>query len=301
MDTAAAATVDDVKSFATASWPETHPCVTRVLWTLHCRSLNRLSGSPIPSTIPSMLSLEWLDISKNSITELTEQMQALRNLQHLNVSSNQLTTFPKWLGELRSLRTLNYSRNFVKRMPLKVSGLQGLLTLDLSVNRLTRLPEEMDAAFGSLRHLLLYNNRLQYLPITMAPLLERLTTFDCTRNPLLVRARVTPTVPFQHFVVTFRSDASDCWLLGNVVSPIQTQGTSFVGLFVVGGLHLDRCCHRSCHRRASSGQMRWAVRPRRQTPANQCWTRFLSPCDASGRSNNCFKGMRTDDSRQLRP
>jgi hypothetical protein len=67
--------------------------------------------------------------------------------------------------------------------------LEELLTLDLSANCLTQLPEDMGTAFRSLKHLLLYNNRLAYLPISMAPLLKTLTTFDCSRNKLLVSER----------------------------------------------------------------------------------------------------------------
>ncbi len=151
------------------------------------RANNCLTDAPVPITVPSMLSLEWLSLAGNRITALTEEMKALRSLQHLDVSRNCLREFPGWLGQLTTLRTLNLSHNRLREMPLEFEGLNGLLTLDLSSNALTRLPEGMASAFASLRHLLLYNNHLAYLPTTMAPLLKQLATFDCSRNRLLVR------------------------------------------------------------------------------------------------------------------
>jgi Leucine-rich repeat (LRR) protein len=124
---------------------------------------------------------------------LPDAFAALNKLQHVNLSCNAFAAVPPPLAFVTSINTLNLSGNMLKELPTPLPQLPVLATLDLSANRLRIIPDTFDdTVFPQLRHLLLYNNQLHYLPTAMAPLFAQLQTFDCSRNPLMVRRAAGP-------------------------------------------------------------------------------------------------------------
>ncbi|XP_018357552.1 PREDICTED: leucine-rich repeat-containing protein 40-like [Trachymyrmex cornetzi] len=79
--------------------------------------------------------LHFLDISNNSLIELSEYIWNLNALVELKLSHNLLGYLPQGIEKLRNLRTLDLSHNFLKYLPAGITNLK-LQTIDISMNPL---------------------------------------------------------------------------------------------------------------------------------------------------------------------
>lgn len=106
--------------------------------------LRRERLKQIPDTVfTAFPNLKFLDLSKNSLTELPDKIEKLEKLETLNLSKNRLTTLPESIGNLRSLKLLNVNQNKITHLPPAIGKLENLEYLDLWGNELTDLPKEM--------------------------------------------------------------------------------------------------------------------------------------------------------------
>ena len=105
-------------------------------------SLN-LSGKTL-----SEFKIEWdenlhltnVDISKNTISVIPEELKKLVKVENLNLSSNRLEEIPS-LGELQALKVLNLAGNRIKKWDdTDAEKLEKLEKIDLENNKLTELP-----------------------------------------------------------------------------------------------------------------------------------------------------------------
>ncbi len=144
--------------------------------------LSRNGLTTLPEEIASLQQLTTLDLSYNQLTTLPEEIASLQQLTTLNLNRNPLTTLPEAIASLQQLTTLNLSYNQLTTLPEAIANLQQLTTLDLSFNKLTTLPEEI-ASLQQLTTLDLSSNKLTTLPEAIASL-QQLTTLNLNRNPL---------------------------------------------------------------------------------------------------------------------
>ncbi|XP_072015688.1 E3 ubiquitin-protein ligase LRSAM1-like isoform X2 [Amphiura filiformis] len=99
--------------------------------------LSCLSGG---GSVKDLMSIRVLDIHKNEITEIPEEICELCNLQVLNMESNKLKKLPKGLGRLQALQTLNVRGNSLKELPDSMCEMKSLRTLDIGNNKIKVLP-----------------------------------------------------------------------------------------------------------------------------------------------------------------
>ncbi|KAJ8910484.1 hypothetical protein NQ315_011027 [Exocentrus adspersus] len=129
----------------------------------------------IPDTISSLQCLNYLDLSRNQLTNLPreicqlpiqillvsnnrlsclpDELHRMSQLTELDASCNQLTHLPPRLGDLKSLQSLVLRNNLLLAIPVELTYLK-LMTLDLRANRISLLPLEM-REMASLINLLL--------------------------------------------------------------------------------------------------------------------------------------------------
>jgi Leucine-rich repeat (LRR) protein len=82
----------------------------------------------------------YLDLSKNKLSEIPEDLQALRLLKKLNVSSNKLTSLPGAIfASFPRLNSFICSENQLMDIPEGLFKATTLTYLDFSANRLSRV------------------------------------------------------------------------------------------------------------------------------------------------------------------
>lgn len=153
-----------------------------------CKSLRQMNAShnilgaePLPMSVGTLFSLEWLDISHNAVRKLPRQLSTLNELKYINLAFNKFEEVPAHLARCVALTSLIMTANKLKQWPVEHCGLS-LTSLDLAANRIHELPGEI-GDMTTLRHLWLYNNALRALPPRLSELLPHLITFEAGRNP----------------------------------------------------------------------------------------------------------------------
>ena len=105
-------------------------------------SLKKQKLSQVPDLNP-FPNLQWLDLSRNKLKEVPEEIGALINLQYLDMSKNQIDLIPKEIGKLVNLKQLYLNQNNIAYLPPQIGKLINLEILDLWDNEITDFPETM--------------------------------------------------------------------------------------------------------------------------------------------------------------
>lgn len=96
-----------------------------------------------PKDILKFKNLQYLDISKNSITDLPDSIGSLINLQYFACSKTGLKHLPKEIGQLINLKYINFNQNDLESLPPQIGNLEKLEILDLWSNNLDEYPATM--------------------------------------------------------------------------------------------------------------------------------------------------------------
>ncbi|KAK2157305.1 hypothetical protein LSH36_193g00019 [Paralvinella palmiformis] len=128
----------------------------------------------LPNDIGVMTALVQLSVTRNSLKAVPPSIGRLENLRTLNLCANAITELPDAVTELIMLSHLDVSHNQLKSLPAKIGKLENLITMILSHNHLEELPQSA-AELGKLRHLMLSNNRLSSVPKVISKMPELLT------------------------------------------------------------------------------------------------------------------------------
>ncbi|KTF92584.1 hypothetical protein cypCar_00015568 [Cyprinus carpio] len=105
---------------------------------------NRMTG--LPESISLFSNLEFLDISNNALSVISEDITRLTKLKTLIAKNNRLnnSSLPKDFGSLQ-LEVLNLSGNRFEEMPSQCLQLLRLQSLSLGGNRLKSIPAEIES------------------------------------------------------------------------------------------------------------------------------------------------------------
>jgi len=123
---------------------------------------NELTSITGGGNLCDLQDLHVLDLHKNCLEKLPEDIGQLKNLRVLYLQQNKLKSLPSSLGNLTKLTTLNLSENALKEVPVSLSSLTSLKTLDLRSNpKLKKIPKEI-AALRCLETLLLDESAITY-------------------------------------------------------------------------------------------------------------------------------------------
>jgi len=144
--------------------------------------LTALSGG---GSLGDLAELQVLDLHKNCLDKLPEDIGRLTNLKVLYLQQNKLKGLPTTIGNLTNLATLNLSENNLKEIPVSISSLRSLKTLDLRSNpKLKKIPKEL-AALQCLETVLLDESAIIYPAATVvAQGTEAIMRFLCQESGL---------------------------------------------------------------------------------------------------------------------
>jgi internalin A len=84
----------------------------------------RLSGlllKRIPTNLPQLQHLQWLDLSSNKLIILSVKIAKLQNLQRLYLSDNQLKNWPVEIAQLENLQELDLMNNQLTTWPIEMA------------------------------------------------------------------------------------------------------------------------------------------------------------------------------------
>mmetsp|Transcript_17924 Transcript_17924/g.23181 ORF Transcript_17924/g.23181 Transcript_17924/m.23181 type:complete len:293 (+) Transcript_17924:206-1084(+) len=72
---------------------------------------NRLVLFPQPVLSPTLVKLEKIDLSDNSLSEVPEAISALTGIQELRLDRNKISHLPESMGEMKKLKVLSLKQN----------------------------------------------------------------------------------------------------------------------------------------------------------------------------------------------
>ena len=113
-------------------------------------------------------SLEILDLSRNTMSSLPDDLPRLTRLRIIFCSENQFTELPAVLGQCTALTMVGFKANRIRTVPAASLPPQ-LRWLVLTDNLIEELPSELGER-PALQKLMLAGNRLRTLPATMEQL-----------------------------------------------------------------------------------------------------------------------------------
>jgi Leucine-rich repeat (LRR) protein len=141
-------------------------------------SCNALAGM----TEMKVTTMAALNLARNKIGRLDENIGSMVQLITLNVSENEIEFLPASICNLMHLQILAAHHNKLKKLPADVSRLVSLKILILNDNRLESICEGLSCA-SNLRELNLHNNKLRQLPEDIEKL-DNLTVLTLKNNML---------------------------------------------------------------------------------------------------------------------
>lgn len=146
----------------------------------------------IPYEVGDLAKLEVLDVSENSLGQLTdgqalpESIGNLSKLKELKLQGNLISKLPVQFKYLKKLEELDISNNHFQVLPMEVAQLENLRALNVANNDLRKMPQG-DAGGGELykglRKLNVAGNPLAWLPGDFGPLqYVSISKFTVTRQ-----------------------------------------------------------------------------------------------------------------------
>jgi hypothetical protein len=112
-------------------------------------------------------SLEILDLTGNTLSDLPSGLNRLKKLRILFCSNNQFTHLPEVLGECEHLSMIGFKANQIKHIPENAIPTATLRWLIVTDNALTSVPNALGKC-RQLQKLMLAGNQLRVLPESMA-------------------------------------------------------------------------------------------------------------------------------------
>ena len=101
----------------------------------------RINHNGLDGHIFNLEGLNFLEISKTSLSHLDDNLGKLVNLQNLVLRNNKIDCLPGSIGKLQKLKFLDLSSNELKELPDEIGVLTELQRLNVSVNKLTDFPD----------------------------------------------------------------------------------------------------------------------------------------------------------------
>ncbi|HTA27400.1 MAG TPA: hypothetical protein VK809_06415 [Bacteroidia bacterium] len=148
----------------------------------HCQLLDSLSldttraVTSIKEAIANPESVIKLDLSKQKLTEVPEDIRKFTNLQYLDLSKNKITVLPKWIGELKNLQFLILSKTKIDSLPPEFGDLTNLKYFIMNRSELQKLPHTI-GKLKELRYMDLWGSNLSYFPYELSYLSDNLRIF----------------------------------------------------------------------------------------------------------------------------
>lgn len=148
-------------------------------------TLSNMGITIFPKCLLKLTNVDELDLSRNLIQKLPDNIGNFSSLRWLDLHSNRLESVPESIGGLARLTHLNLSNNHLTSagLPSTLGFLTSLKCLNLGINQLDTLPPTI-VALDNLQELGLFNNLFIKLPEFLT-ILSNLTKVNMKQNPLL--------------------------------------------------------------------------------------------------------------------
>lgn len=147
-------------------------------------TLTNMGLTVFPKCLLKLNNVDELDLSRNQIEKLPNDIGNILSLKWLDLHSNRLECVPETIGQLANLTYLNLSNNCINAasLPTTLGSLTNLKILNVGMNQLDTLPASM-TALENLEELGLFDNQFKTLP-EFVYTLPKLTKLNLKRNPL---------------------------------------------------------------------------------------------------------------------
>ncbi|XP_075979034.1 leucine-rich repeat-containing protein 57-like [Anticarsia gemmatalis] len=110
-------------------------------------SKNRLST--LPDDICKFKLLKQLNLDTNKIETLPNTLSNMKKLEMLNVSNNLISFLPDSFAQLSNLKQVYLNNNRLKVFPVQLLGLQNLEVVEISNNKITEVPSGMSELYAA--------------------------------------------------------------------------------------------------------------------------------------------------------
>ena len=117
-----------------------------------------------------------LRMKKMKLTEFPEEILNYKNLRALDLTKNRLTNIPQNLNQLQKLEILTLSKNKLQIFPIVICSMPNLKSISVSNNIITNMPTCIQY-LTKLEHLDIFNTQIDSFPSELS-LLKNLKTFD---------------------------------------------------------------------------------------------------------------------------
>ena len=123
-----------------------------------------------------------VDLSRNKLAALPDQLSIIARVGDLKLTSNQLTCIPEWIGEkYQYLQALDLSKNLLDSLPSSLGLLKYLREINVSFNRYEELPESI-CEVESLEILIANDNSISNVDVSSLQKLQKLATLNLSNN-----------------------------------------------------------------------------------------------------------------------
>lgn len=110
-----------------------------------------------------------LNLSKQRLGTLPDELLQNRNLKVLRLYKNDLSELPEEIGDMQALEELYIGKNNLKSLPEGLCRLKNLKILSIQYNQLEKLPDSI-GKLVNLEQLILNQNRIKRLPESIGDL-----------------------------------------------------------------------------------------------------------------------------------
>lgn len=127
--------------------------------------------------------LRNLDLSKNKLPVLSDEISKLKHLKQLNIDTNHVEALPESLSNLKKLEILNACRNTITKLPDSFVNLTNLKQIYLRKNKIRHFPPQL-LGLKNLEVVDLSANKMTVVPLGMFELY--VTELDLSENEISV-------------------------------------------------------------------------------------------------------------------
>jgi len=148
----------------------------------------------LPSELPP--NLEYLDISWNQLTSISDNIAQLKNLRLLSLDHNQITHLPADLA----IKILSLDANNLSNIPPEIYTYKNLWSLDLGGNKFKSVPKRL-LKLDKLEYITFSQNKLKRVPYFLRRL-PNLKQLDISQNQISNINHITRLKKLLHVEVT---------------------------------------------------------------------------------------------------
>ena len=121
--------------------------------TVYKLNLKKQKLTDLPEEIAQFKNLQSLNISKNKLSHFAVIIFKFSYLQHLDVSDNKIASIPKEIGGLVHLKRFSANETEIASLPAEISHLKELYYLDIWGTNVASFPDDIEQLKETLKEI----------------------------------------------------------------------------------------------------------------------------------------------------